>query len=226
MTFSIAARDPEADEFGVAVTTGIVAVGAVCPYVSADAAVLTQSFTKTEHGADALRRIAEGDAVDDACTALLNADEHASYRQVHGVDSERAFTFTGDDCVEWAGSRTGENYTVAGNMLVGESVVERVADAFEAAEGRLSERLVAALEAGQAAGGDKRGKVSAALLVHAPEPKLFHNLRVDYAEEPVDRLRTTYEKAVEAQASLVESTDEQLGSGAYPEEILAFGHKH
>lgn len=226
MTFSIAARDPAADEFGVAVTTGIVAVGAVCPYVSADAAVLTQSFTKTEHGSDALDRVANGETIDDACTALLDADDHASYRQVHGVDSEDSFTFTGDDCVTWAGSRRGEGYTVAGNMLVGSGVVDAVAEGFEATEGSLSERLLSALEAGQDAGGDKRGKVSAALLVHASEPKLFHNLRVDYAEEPVAHLRTTYEAAVEAQESLVASTDEQLGVDAYPEEILEFGLKY
>lgn len=226
MTFSIAARDPATDQFGVAVTTGIVAVGAVCPYVSADAAVLTQSFTKTEHGSDALVRVADGETVDDACTALLDADRHASYRQVHGVDGEGTFTFTGEDCVEWCGSRTGEGYTVAGNMLVGSDVVDAVADGFESTEGSLSERLLAALESGQDAGGDKRGKVSAALLVHAPEPKLYHNLRVDYAEAPVEHLRSTYEEAVDAQASLVESTDEQLGAGAYPEEILDFGLKY
>jgi uncharacterized Ntn-hydrolase superfamily protein len=226
-TFSIAAYDPASETFGTAVATGIVAVGATCPYVSADAAVLTQSFTRTEHGRDLLDRVADGDPIDEAGEALLAADDHAGYRQVHGVDSSGTFTFTGDDCVSWCGHRAGEHVTVAGNMLVGERVVDSVFEAFADTdpEDPLGDRLLAALNAGDEAGGDKRGEVSAALLVHAPEPSLAHNLRVDRADDPVGELRALYDHARSVEAGLEEATDELVGED-YPEELLRTGIKY
>ena len=193
----MAVREPETGTFGAAVTTGTVAVGATCPHVSPNAAVLTQAFTQVDHGRDAVARVDAGERVDEACRALLGADEHAEYRQLHGLDREGEFAFTGDHCVEWCGSRVGDDYTVAGNMLAGPEVVDAVADAYEEADGDVPARLLAALRAGEEAGGDDRGELSAAILVHAPEPMPYHNLRVDCSESPIDDLAALLAEARE-----------------------------
>ncbi|RDZ42562.1 DUF1028 domain-containing protein [Haloferax sp. Atlit-10N] len=223
-TFSIAARDPDANVFGAAVTTGTVAVGATCPYVSAGGAAVTQSYTKTEHGRDAVARAEAGERIDDAFETLLDADDHAAYRQVHGVGAAGEFAFTGGECVSWAGHRVGDDYTVAGNMLAGEAVVEATAEAYESADGDMADRLVSALEAGEAAGGDDRGEMSAAVLVHAPTPEFYHNLRVDLSDEPVSDLRDLLAEARRAKDQIRRETDAQFGD--YPDEILDFGVKY
>jgi len=224
-TFSIAARDPEADEFGVAVSTALVGVGALCPFVSENAAVATQSFVEVSHGANAVDLADRGVSVPTACDALLEDDEHAGYRQLHGIDGDgRTFAFSGDDCVDWNGHLERDDHTVAGNMLANGDVIEDISETFQEAEGELAERLMTALEAGQGAGGDKRGKISAALLVHSPDPKLYHNLRIDNSEDPVDDLREAFELGKQTEADLPASTDEMLGE--YPDEILEFGLKY
>ncbi|KAB1185148.1 MULTISPECIES: DUF1028 domain-containing protein [Haloferax] len=223
-TFSIAARDPDTNTFGAAVTTGTVSVGATCPYVSATGAAVTQSYTKTEHGRDAVARADAGERIDDAFADLLAADDYAAYRQVHGVGVDSEYVFTGDECVQWAGHRVGDNYTVAGNMLAGSDVVDATADAFESTDGDMAEQLVAALEAGEAAGGDDRGEMSAALLVHAPTPEFFHNLRVDLADDPVGDLRTLLAEARRAKPQIRSETEELFEH--YPDEILDFGVKY
>ncbi|WP_410767586.1 DUF1028 domain-containing protein [Haloferax sp. DFSO60] len=223
-TFSIAAYDPETNTFGAAVTTGTVSVGATCPYVSSTAAAVTQSYTKTEHGRDAVERADAGEGIDEAFETLLEADEHAAYRQVHGVGTESAFTFTGSECVEWAGHRRGDTYTVAGNMLSGAGVVDATAETYESTKGDMAERLVSALEAGEEAGGDDRGEMSAAILVHAPQPEMYHNLRVDLSETPVSDLRDLLTEARRAKDRIRAETDEMFGE--YPEEILNFGVKY
>ncbi len=218
-TFSIAAIDPETSQTGVAVTTGSAGVGAVCPYVSKRAAVVTQSFTKTSHGANALEFVDRGVPLDAACETLLDADEYDSYRQLHGIQSDSStFVHTGKDCVSWCGGQSFKTHTVAGNMLVGESVIEAVSEAFVGADGELVDRLVTALEAGQEAGGDKRGKVSAALLVHSSVPQRYHNLRVDLSDEPVADLRELLEHTKMVAEELPERLAEQLGE--YPEGML------
>ncbi len=218
-TFSIAATDPETSQTGVAVTTGTAGVGAVCPYVNEHAAVVTQSFTKTSHGANTLEFIDRGIPVDAACEALLDADEYASYRQLHGIQMDgSSFVHTGSDCVSWCGGKSHKVHTVAGNMLVGEPIIEAISEAFVDADGELVDRLVTALEAGQDAGGDKRGKVSAALLVHAPEPQRYHNLRVDLSDDPVADLRELLEHTKTVTEELPEQLTEQLGE--YPQEML------
>ncbi len=218
-TFSIAAIDPETSQTGVAVATGTAGVGAVCPYVNERAAVVTQSFTKTSHGANALAFVDRGIPVDAACETLLDVDEHASYRQLHGIQVDgSSFMHTGADCVSWCGGQSFKTHTVAGNMLVEESIIEAISKAFVDADGDLVNRLVTALEAGQDAGGDKRGKVSAALLVHAPVPQRYHNLRIDLSDEPVADLRKLLEHTKTVTKELPERLTEQLGE--YPEEML------
>ena len=193
MTFSIVACDPERDVYGVAVSTAVPAVGAMVPHVQPGVgAIATQSFTNVALGIDGLRLLATGLSPEAALTALLAEDPEAQRRQVAGVDSRgRTFAFSGDECVGWYGSRQGENYSVQGNMLVGQETVDAMAEAFERASGHLSARLLEALAAGQAAGGDKRGRESAALLV-APFGRERYSridIRVDYHDDPVAELR-------------------------------------
>lgn len=197
-TFSIAARDPERGSFGVAVATARPNVGSLVPFVSLKGAIATQARVNTDFGRRGLALLEADVPVEIALKALLEADPSREIRQLHGVDARGHFAFTGQDCVEWAGHLIGEHYTVAGNMLVGPQVLQAMAEAFESSSGKeLSERLLLALEAGQAAGGDKRGKQSAALLVASPEPRYYHNLRVDEHTEPVAELRRIYEVVVE-----------------------------
>jgi uncharacterized Ntn-hydrolase superfamily protein len=167
VTFSIVAADPDAGDWGVAVASKFPCVGAVVPWARAGiGAVATQSWANTSFGPDGLALMGEGRAAEDALGRLLDADEGREDRQVGMVDAGcRAATFTGGKCMDWAGGRTGEGFAAQGNILVGEEVVEEVARAFRATEGDLSDRLLAALLAGDAAGGDRRGRQSAALLV-------------------------------------------------------------
>jgi uncharacterized Ntn-hydrolase superfamily protein len=223
-TFSIAARDPDANVFGVAVTTGTVSVGATCPYVSEAAAVVTQAFTKTDHGREGVARAASGERVEDALSALLEADEHAAFRQVHGVGVDSEFVFTGEKCTEWCGHRAGDDYTVAGNMLVGPGVLDATAETYESTDGDMAERLVSALEAGEAAGGDERGELSAALLIHAPDPEFYHNLRVDLSETPVTDLRDLLGEARRAQERLIADAEDRETD--YPPSVFDFGVKY
>ena len=204
-TFSIVARCPRTASFGVAVSTARPAVGAAVPWVSARGAVATQAKTNTELGRRALALLDRGVSVRVALGALLNGDPERDRRQVHGVDGDGAFAHTGQECVPWCGDRTAADFSIAGNMLAGPQVLDAMAAAFaEAGALELPERLVRALEAAQAAGGDKRGKQSAALLVWSPDPRPYHNLRVDDHAEPVAELRRLHDLAVAHTDTLVE----------------------
>ncbi len=197
-TFSIAARSPEEGSFGVAVSTARPCVGTLVPFVSLQGAIATQARVNTDLGRQGLALLAADIGIEMALSTLLEADEDRDIRQLHGVDAEKTFAFTGERCVEWAGHLIGADYTVAGNMLAGPQVIEAMAATFEESLGlELSERLVRALEAGQQAGGDKRGKQSAALLVASPDPRGYHNLRVDDHVEPVAELRRIYDLVVD-----------------------------
>jgi uncharacterized Ntn-hydrolase superfamily protein len=199
-TFSIAARDRETGAFGVAVATARPNVGSLVPWVSVRGAIATQARVNTELGRQGLALLSQGVPVDVALSALLRKDGEREIRQVHGLDAERAFCHTGGSCVPWCGHEQGDVFTVAGNMLAGPDVIAAMSRAFREPESErrdFSERLLLALEAGQKAGGDKRGKQSAALLVAAPrEPRIYHNLRVDEHAEPVAELRRVWEVVV------------------------------
>jgi len=196
-TFSIAARDPQTGDLGVAVATARPAVGALVPWVSRRGAIATQARANTDLGRQGLALVDAGVPIGVALGGLLEADPDREIRQLHGVDGRGSFVHTGARCVEWCGHLLGDGFTVAGNMLAGEGVLKAMAEAFGALDGEeLSARLTAALEAGQAAGGDKRGKQSAALLVVAEVPRGYHNLRVDDHAEPVTELRRVYDVAV------------------------------
>ncbi|MFC6785545.1 DUF1028 domain-containing protein [Halobaculum halobium] len=200
MTFSIAARDPETDAVGVAVQSKFVSVGAVVPFVSADAgAVATQSFANVAYGPDGLDLLREGNAPAEAIEALTDADDEAEQRQVGvvGLDGEPA-AFTGAECFDVAGDRQGEHYTVQGNILANEATLDAMAEAFETVDGGLPDRLIAALHAGNDAGGDSRGEQSAALSVAKPEGGYdgkndrWVDVRVDDHERPIDELERVF----------------------------------
>jgi uncharacterized Ntn-hydrolase superfamily protein len=198
VTFSIVARDPERGLFGVAVSTAVPCVGAAVPHVKTGVgAIATQASTNVRLGIDGLRLLELGLSPEAALTSLLAEDAQADVRQAAGIDTQgRVFAYSGAGCVGWYGHRSGENYSVQGNMLVGKETVDAMAEAFERATGHLAMRLLEALEAGQAAGGDKRGRESAALLVPAPggaERWEGVDLRVDEHADPVVELRRIFD---------------------------------
>jgi uncharacterized Ntn-hydrolase superfamily protein len=196
-TFSIVAYDPEALEWGVAVQSKFLCVGAVVPWARAGAgAVATQSYANTSFGPHGLALMAKGLSAQQALEELIAHDEGRERRQVGLVDaSGRAASYTGDGCHEWAGGLIGAHYAAQGNILVSAATVEAMARTFEDAGGELADRLVAALAAGQAAGGDRRGRQSAAVLVvrekggYGGYNDRYLDLRVDDDPEPIVRLQ-------------------------------------
>ncbi len=166
-TFSIVARDPETGDYGVAVQSRYFAVGEVVPHAKAKVgAVATQARGNLLYGPQGLALLGEGLAAEEVIQRLLAPDPLRDERQVGVVDAVgRAASYTGDECLAWAGSRIGAGYAVQGNLLAGPQVVDAIATAFEATPGDFATRLVYALAAGQAAGGDARGRQSAALLI-------------------------------------------------------------
>lgn len=191
MTWSIVARDAATGGFGVAVASKVLAVGALCPAAEAGVGALSsQSFTNPLYRPDVLAAIRDGASIQAAIDAVTAADEGRDWRQVHGVDrAGRAFGFTGDACVPTFGMASGEGVSVAGNMLAGPEVVPATLEGWRAAwDQPFARRLVTALAAGEAAGGDMRGKQSAAILTVAHEPWAAMDLRVDDHLEPVAEL--------------------------------------
>ncbi|MBI2237232.1 MAG: DUF1028 domain-containing protein [Actinobacteria bacterium] len=167
MTFSIVAADLEAGDWGIAVASKFPSVGAVVPWARAGAgAVATQSWANTSFGPEGLELMASGLSAQEALDRLIAADEGREDRQAGLVDARGgAATFTGSKCMEWAGGSTGEGFACQGNILAGEAVVRAMAEVFGSGDGDLVDRLLAALLAGDDAGGDRRGRQSAALLV-------------------------------------------------------------
>jgi uncharacterized Ntn-hydrolase superfamily protein len=195
MTWSIVARDPESGAFGVAVTSKFFAVGAVCGHARAGVGALsTQALVNPTYGPRGLRLLAEGVPADEVVRLMVARDAGHDQRQVHVVDTQGvAAAHTGKDCVGWAGHVVRPGFSVAGNMLAGAAVVERTADAFAAGAALpFAERFIAALESGQAAGGDKRGKQSASLLIYTTEEYPALDLRADDHPEPLAELRRLY----------------------------------
>ena len=166
-TFSIVAFEPETDSLGVAVQSKFLAVGSVVPWARAGAgAVATQAMANNNSGPRGLDMMSEGLTAEETIESLISSDEDREHRQVGVVDARgRVATFTGLECFDWAGGITGEHYAAQGNILVGKETVEAMARAYEETDGDFAARLLSALDAGQGAGGDSRGKQSAALLV-------------------------------------------------------------
>jgi uncharacterized Ntn-hydrolase superfamily protein len=195
-TFSIVGADPASGELGVAVASRFFAVGSVVPWARAGVgAIATQSFANTNYGPRGLEYMEGGSDPEAVMRWLIAKDRQAQRRQFGIVNANgKSVTFTGDDCVAWAGGRSGRSYAVQGNILTGEEVVAAMEKTFRQTEGSLARRLYAALAAGEAAGGDSRGKQSAALLVVKEEggyggyTDRYIDIRVDDHAEPVTEL--------------------------------------
>jgi uncharacterized Ntn-hydrolase superfamily protein len=199
MTWSIIARDPASGAFGVAIATRFFAAGALCPHAqSGIGALSTQALVNPHYGPEALELLRAGVPAPEAVKRVTAPDEGRDHRQLHAIDAAgRIGQHTGAQCIDWCGALAGAGYSVAGNMLANERVIRETARAYEASRGPFAERLLAALEAGEGAGGDKRGKQSAALLIHSTEAYPELDLRVDDHAEPLVELRRLYEKAHE-----------------------------
>jgi uncharacterized Ntn-hydrolase superfamily protein len=193
VTASIVARDPATGELGVAVFTAWPAVGRLVPFAEPGlGAVATQSFVEVSFGPRALEMLREGAGAADAVERLIASDPKPAVRQlgVLAADGEAA-GFTGDACVPYAGETTATDCRCQANMMASEGVPEAMAEAFKTTQGELAVRLLAVLEAGEAAGGDARGRMSAALLVVPPEGEAWRrsvDLRVDYHDDPLAEL--------------------------------------
>jgi len=191
MTWSILARDPATGALGAAVATRFFAVGALAIHVEGGAAALaTQALINPMYAVHGMPRLRAGDAPDSVIEALLAGDAGRGHRQIHVLNAAgRIAAHTGGDCVDWCGSVRGIDVSVAGNMLAGPNVVAATLTAFETAGGSMAERLLTALEAGEAAGGDKRGKQSAALKICSRDPYPDLDIRTDDHPDPLAELR-------------------------------------
>jgi len=219
MTFSIVARDPQTGMLGIAVTTKFFGVGSLCPFARAGVgAVATQALVNPTYGPRGLDLLAQGLSPSEVVDTLFGADEGREHRQLHLIDAQgRVAARSGGECIDWFGHHTFDDFSVAGNMLAGPAVVADTGAAFAASVGKpLAERLILALEAGQAAGGDKRGRQSAALLIVSTEVYPYLDLRVDDHPDPVIELRRLY---AESQAEYLPFKD-KLPTRANPSGIF------
>jgi uncharacterized Ntn-hydrolase superfamily protein len=198
MTWSIIARDASG-AFGVAIATRFFAVGALCPHAQSGVGALsTQALVNPHYGRQGLELLRAGVAAAEVVNRLVAPDEGREHRQLHVIDTAgRIAQHTGAQCVDWAGAVAGENFSVAGNMLTNEQVIQQTARAFHESRKPFAERLLSALRAGEAVGGDKRGKQSAALLICSTEDYPELNLRVDDHADPLAELVRLYHKAHE-----------------------------
>lgn len=200
-TFSIVAYDPQENSWGVAVASKFLAAASVVSWAKAGAgAIATQSYAKVSFGPDGLKLLADGKSASETLALLLENDDDREQRQVGIVDAQgNVAAHTGKGCHDWAGNKSGEHFSVQGNILAGAGVLDAMADSYRNARGELADRLVAALSAAESAGGDKRGKQSAGVLVVKPnggyggDTDRYLDLRVDDDPQPVKKLRQLVE---------------------------------
>jgi uncharacterized Ntn-hydrolase superfamily protein len=234
-TFSIVAYDPDENAWGIAVASKFPAAGAVVPWAQAGAgAVATQSYANTSYGPRGLAMMGSGVSAEHALNTLIEEDEERALRQVGMVDAAgNAVTYTGEDCFEWAGGLTGDHFAVQGNILVGPEVIQAMADGYQASDEAFPERLHTALMAGDHAGGDRRGRQSAASYIVKPGGGYagfndrWIDYRVDDHEDPVPRLgellklhRLYFEKSdaedvLEMKDTVLNNLQEIMGSLGY-----------
>jgi uncharacterized Ntn-hydrolase superfamily protein len=199
-TYSIAACDLDTGQWGVATQSKFLAVGSVVPWAEPKVgAIATQAYANPRYGTEGLKLLREGLSAEEVVERLTAADEGRDHRQLGVVDAEgRGASFTGGECMDWAGGRTGDCYAAQGNILVSAETVDAIAETFERAQGTLAERLLDCLDAAQAAGGDRRGQQSAALLVveenggYGQLSDTVVELRVEDHELPLEELRRIY----------------------------------
>jgi uncharacterized Ntn-hydrolase superfamily protein len=239
-TYSIVACDLEAGEWGVAVQSKFLAVGAVVPAAEPHVgAIATQAWANLAYRPDGLALLRDGYQAEDVVRTLVGADEGREHRQLGVVDAVgRAATYTGSECLEWAGGTTGPGYAAQGNILVSAATVEALSSIFESSAGQpLAERLLASLAAAEAAGGDRRGRQSAALLVvrkdggYGGTSDVATDLRVDDHPQPIEELERIYrmhdllfgqtpdEEWLDVDIALADELRERLGALGYDGEL-------
>jgi uncharacterized Ntn-hydrolase superfamily protein len=226
-TFSIVAFDPATEELGVAVHSRYFSVGSVVPWAEAEVgAVATQSFVNVSYGPRGLQLLKNGLSVDEVIAKLTSEDEERDYRQLGIIDAKGdAAAFTGKRCLQWAGSKTGPDYSAQGNILTSNKVVENMGEQFESTVGDLADRLVAALIAGDKAGGDARGRQSAALLVvrkdggRAGYGDKRIDLRVEDHRNPIIELKRLL--SLHRVYSLIDESEDRLTKCDFQEAIVA-----
>jgi uncharacterized Ntn-hydrolase superfamily protein len=239
-TYSLVACDLDAGQWGVATQSKFLAVGSVVPWAEPHVgAVATQSYANPRYGPDGLALLRQDLSAEEVVKRLTEADDGREQRQLGVVDGRgRSASFTGSECHDWAGGRTGEGYAAQGNILVSGETVDALAETFEATAGKpLAERLLDCLDAAQAAGGDSRGQQSAALLVvekdagYAQLSDVVVDLRVDDHERPLEELRRIYrlhdalfgrtpkEKWLDVDAALRAELSERLAKLGYTGEL-------
>ncbi|WOH64536.1 DUF1028 domain-containing protein [Bradyrhizobium sp. BWA-3-5] len=191
MTWSIIARDPATGQIGIAVATRFFAVGARVPHIAPGiGGIATQALVNPYYGIDGVKLLREGRSPREVIDKLLAVDDGREARQLHVMDSKgRIAAHTGKECIDWCGHMQGDGFSLAGNMLAGPAVLGDTAKAYTAnASLPFAQRLIAAMKAGEAAGGDRRGKQSAALLIHGEEEWSELDLRVDDHTDPLAEL--------------------------------------
>jgi uncharacterized Ntn-hydrolase superfamily protein len=199
-TYSIVAADLDAGQWGVAVQSKFLAVGSVVPWAEPHVgAIATQAYANPRYGPNGLQLLREGLSAQEVVDTLTAADDGRDHRQLGIVDDQGdAATYTGKECMDWAGGRTGKGYAAQGNILVSAETVDALAETFEQSRGPLAERLIDCLAAAQAAGGDSRGQQSSALLIverdggYAQMSDVLVELRVEDHKRPIEELRRIY----------------------------------
>ncbi|MFB2564883.1 DUF1028 domain-containing protein [Rhizobium sp. IMFF44] len=208
MTWSIVAREPGTGNLAIAVATRFFAVGSIVPHIRGGiGAVATQAFASPLYGIDGLAMLAAGHAPGEIVEALSARDEGREQRQFHLIDNKgNNAAFTGAKCIDWAGHLVDDNVSVAGNMLAGPQVIAETLATFKKTAGKpLAERLLEAMRAGEDAGGDKRGKQSAALVIHRDQDYAWLNIRVDDSADPLAELERLYAVAQERYLHVAET---------------------
>jgi uncharacterized Ntn-hydrolase superfamily protein len=200
VTYSIVARDPSTGHLGIAVASRFFAVGGIVPHVRGGiGAAATQAFVNPLNGIDGLAMLGAGQAPEAIAAELAARDEGRDQRQFHMIDATgRNAAFTGEKCIDWAGHLVADNVSVAGNMLAGPEVIAATIATYQKTAGKpLAERLLEAMQAGEDAGGDKRGKQSAALVIYRDQDYAWLNIRADDHTDPLEELRRLYAVASE-----------------------------
>ncbi|MGJ8546201.1 MAG: DUF1028 domain-containing protein [Sulfitobacter sp.] len=207
MTYSLIARSPESGEIGIIVASRFFACGAAVPYVGKRVAVATQAFVNPLWGTQGRKRLEAGEPASDLLAEFASQDGGSAIRQCHMMDAAGNFAaHTGADCVDWAGHKTGAFHSVAGNMLAGSAVVQDTFDAYaEADHLPMAERLLYAMGAGEAAGGDRRGRQAAGMVIHRGEEHAFLDLRADDHADPLAELSRLLDVAGERYLHVAEA---------------------
>ncbi|KGD94341.1 DUF1028 domain-containing protein [Rhizobium sp. YS-1r] len=210
MTWSIVARDPQTGHLGIAVASRFFAVGAAVPHIRGRVgAVATQAFVSPLYGTDGLKLLEEGKLPEEIIGTLTARDDGRRQRQFHLIDaSGRNAAYTGENCVDWAGHLVDDNVSVAGNMLAGPEVIAETLRVYKeraAADAPLAERLLDAMDAGEAAGGDKRGKQSAAMVIYRDQDYPWLRIHADDHTDPLRELRRLYAVAQERYLHVAET---------------------